>query len=201
MRKEIVIIGLIGIISHSTGFAASCTLTTNTLATQQALSTICSAVNASMTGITPSGATAFMCTKCQNGGSIYSSLTQTDSTGCTYQTATCECNCSNCTTSAWTAAGTGYQSRTVGTCDCTSGTATCKNTTEYQCAAGYYGTTTNGTSGCSRCPATMSSTGTSFVYGSSAAGSTDISKCYISTGTYKDTSGTFEITTRCYYSS
>lgn len=64
----------------------------------------------------------------------------------------------------------------------------------YQCAAGYYGTSTNGISGCTRCP---SSNGTDTT---SVAGSTSITSCYIPSGTtFSDTSGSGIYTSHCYY--
>lgn len=108
----------------------------------------------------------------------------------------CECVCNNCTSdAAYTAAGTGYQKKVNRTCDCSSGTAKCTETTVYQCAVGYYGRSTNGTSGCTRCP---SSGG---VYGTTAAaGSTAITSCYIPSGSsFSDGTGSGTYTGNCYY--
>ena len=108
----------------------------------------------------------------------------------------CEENCtgcSNCTSdTTWSATGTaGYEKKVTRTCSCN----TCNASTSYRCAAGYYGSSTNGTSGCARCP---SSGG---VYGTSAAGSTAITSCYIPSGTsMTDSVGTYEYTSNCYYS-
>ncbi len=97
------------------------------------------------------------------------------------QCQTCR-TCSNCNTTSWTNGNTGYQTRTVRTCGCTTGQ--CTSNTEYRCAPGYYGTTSNGSTGCSRCSAD------SGVYGTTAAGSTARTNCYIETGTtFSDTSG------------
>ncbi|MDE6478344.1 MAG: hypothetical protein K2L94_03800, partial [Alphaproteobacteria bacterium] len=75
--------------------------------------------------------------------------------------------CSNCTSdSAWSAHSTGYEKKVTRTCNCN----TCSATTSYRCAAGYYGTSTNGTSGCTRCPNN----------GSSSAGTTSVTGCCIS---------------------
>lgn len=102
----------------------------------------------------------------------------------------CSGGCSNCTSTQWASSGTGYETRTYATCDC----KTCTKSTEYRCAAGYYGSSTNGTSGCTRCP---SSGG---IYGTSAAGSTAITSCYIPSGTsMSDSTGTYTYTDNCYY--
>ena len=69
-----------------------------------------------------------------------------------------------CQDDLWTAYGTGYQKRITRTCN---GLYACNQTTQYQCAAGYYGSSTNGTSGCTACPCS----------GTSSAGSTSVSSC------------------------
>lgn len=104
---------------------------------------------------------------------------------------TCQCRCSNCTASgSWSAYSTGYEKYTGQGCDCSGSTATCKTITNYRCAKGYYGKTTNGTTGCSPCaaPATTRS-----------AGSEDISSCYIPEGTYSDTTGKYAMNCDCPY--
>lgn len=110
------------------------------------------------------------------------------------QRCTCKCQCSNCTsTGNWTAKGTGYEQRVGKGCDCSSGTATCNTTTFYRCAAGYYGTTSNGTSGCTKCP----SNGTTA--GMSDAGADELSDCYIPEGSYSDTTGKYVFNCDCKY--
>ena len=100
-------------------------------------------------------------------------------------------SCSGASTGTWTAHSTGYEKRTVTECNC-SGTPTTR--TEYRCAAGYYGTTSNGTSGCTRCPASGG------IYGTSAAGSTAITACYLPSGTaFSDAAGSGTYTGDCYY--
>lgn len=108
----------------------------------------------------------------------------------------CECVCSDCTSdSSYTDAGTGYQKKINRNCNCSSGTATCTTTTVYQCAVGYYGSSTNGTSGCTRCPSSGGTYGTT-----DAAGSKSITNCYIPSGTeFSDTSGIGNYTGKCYY--
>lgn len=63
--------------------------------------------------------------------------------------------CSACQTSAWTEISPGYESRqSGGTCSgnsCTSNGTCSGQITEYRCADGYIGSTTNGTSGCYLC--------------------------------------------------
>ncbi len=97
-------------------------------------------------------------------------------------------SCTNCNTTSWTAGNTGYQRRVYKTCNCD---GVCNQTNEYRCAAGYYGSSTNGTSGCSRCPSS----------GSSSAGSTVITACYLPSGwTGTDSTGSYTYTANCYYS-
>ena len=107
----------------------------------------------------------------------------------------------NCGETRWSAHSTGYQKGTYTRCSLDTSTGMCDvtETTKYRCAAGYYGSSSNGTSGCTRCP---SSGG---VYGTSVAGSTTITSCYLPSGTtlsFSDTkgSGTETITSNCYYS-
>lgn len=104
---------------------------------------------------------------------------------------TCECNCSNCTSDTdWSAGNTGYQKKVTRTCSCASGTATCVATTSYRCAAGYYGTSSNGTSGCTKCPNS----------GNSSNGSTSITSCCMPSGSsFSDTTGTGSFTAQCCY--
>lgn len=145
-----------------------------------------------------SGSTTYVftpCTSCAPGYTLTkTSFSQCGSLNPIFQV--CDCVCSNCTSdAAYTAAGTGYQKKVNRTCECSSGTAKCTETTVYQCAVGYYGRSTNGTSGCTRCP---SSGG---VYGTTAAaGSTAITSCYIPSGSsFSDGTGSGTYTGDCYY--
>ncbi len=108
--------------------------------------------------------------------------------GCgTYSYWSCECECS---TSEWTTLSPGYETRTV--CG-----DTCKVSTEYRCAKGYYGRPTNsGTTGCTRCPALEDTYGTT-----STAAKDSITSCYIpsNTGAFKDPKGTYQFRYSCYY--
>ena len=133
------------------------------------------------------------CTRCESG---YDLVTKTVSIPCagtaSYQTCQQQCTgCTNCISDkSWSAGNTGYEKKVTRTCDCN----TCRTSTSYRCAAGYYGSSINGTSGCTRCP---SSGG---VYGTSASGSTAITSCYLSSGTsFSDDSGSGTYTSDCYY--
>lgn len=116
----------------------------------------------------------------------------------------CVCYCgTNCVSNLdWTNHNTGYQRIINRACDCSGSTATCKETTRYRCAPGYYGSSTNGTSGCTRCPTWSGvytdSGRTTLARGTSNAGESAITDCYIATGTYYDASGTFTLTSKCY---
>lgn len=133
------------------------------------------------------------CSKCESGYELYEGSIKVSGCNNTITFNDCKLSCTGCTncgTGAWAAGNTGYEKRSVGTCNCN----TCTYTTEYRCAAGYYGASTNGTSGCTRCP---SSGG---VYGTSAAGSTAITSCYIpANSSMTDSTGTYTFTTNCYY--
>ena len=100
----------------------------------------------------------------------------------------CPYKCPGCTNINWTSSSTGYESRLRPTCDIYSGN--CNKTTEYRCAAGYYGNTLNGNSGCSACPRG----------GTSPAGSKSITSCYLPNGTSgTDSTGSYVYTSDCYY--
>ncbi len=103
-------------------------------------------------------------------------------------------SCTDCETEDWSSVVTGYEKRIVATCACDSGR--CIKTHEYRCAAGYYGSSTNGTSGCASCK-----TDTSNNSATSVAGSTAITSCYIPSGTsMTDDVGTCKFVDDCYYS-
>lgn len=94
-----------------------------------------------------------------------------------------------CGYNVWTANGTGYEQQI----ETTTENETCISVNKtYRCAAGYYGTTTNGTSGCTKCPTPgTSNTGTN----------TSMTQCYIPADTeMSDSSGTYIYTKNCYYS-
>lgn len=88
----------------------------------------------------------------------------------------------------WTAWRPGYQRMENRDYECD---GTYIVTYSYRCAAGYYGSSTNGSSGCSKCPSP----------GTSDAGATSITSCYIKSGTTgTETNGTYIYTSNCYYS-
>lgn len=104
----------------------------------------------------------------------------------------CDGTCDDCVSTAWSAYSTGYQKRTAAKCN--TSTCVCSKNTEYRCAAGYYGTTTNGKSGCTQCPPSNGISATS------DAGATLVTQCYLPSGaTGTDATGTFIYTTNCYY--
>ncbi|MDE6250261.1 MAG: hypothetical protein K2M34_01335 [Alphaproteobacteria bacterium] len=117
------------------------------------------------------------------------------------------CNSTTCASTAWTAKGEGYETRIYRTCSATGTSGTCNSTTQYRCAAGYWGSSTNGTSGCSRCPEWTSpiktyttSAKTTYVRGTSDTGNTTaITGCYVVAGTYYDATGTLKTTDKCKY--
>ncbi len=98
-----------------------------------------------------------------------------------------ESECSGCAADCvsvdWRNSNTGYQIKTTATCNCN----TCERTSQYRCAPGYWGTSSNGTSGCTRCPES----------GASAAGTTSQTGCYVTSGT--DPNGDYSFTSNCYY--
>ena len=112
--------------------------------------------------------------------------------------ATCECICSNCSSTGWSALRTGYEVSYTRYCDCSSGTAKCITNTKYRCAAGFYGSSSNGTSGCSQCKPFATYSGN--YAATSAAGSTSITNCYIPSGTSpSDPTGKYQFTQNCYW--
>lgn len=115
----------------------------------------------------------------------------------------CKCMCTDCNSESWANYGTGYQRNISRTCDCSSGSARCQTSYSYRCAAGYYGTSSNGTSGCTQCPTASGvytdSARKTLARGTSTNGATDITDCYITSGTYYDATGTFKWTSKCSY--
>ena len=83
----------------------------------------------------------------------------------------------------------GYEKKTT----CTSSGL---SATQYRCAAGWYGSSSNGTTGCTKCPSSNESTATA----QSAAGTTDISGCYIPAGnSFSDGAGAGKYASNCGY--
>lgn len=102
--------------------------------------------------------------------------------------------CTACTSdNEYSASGTdGYDRKAIRTCDCNTGCKISRYT--YRCAAGYYGTSTDGKTGCTRCP--LSAGGT---HGTSPAGKIDITSCYIPSGSFLELSGSGTYTDDCPY--
>lgn len=90
-------------------------------------------------------------------------------------------------------------------CDCS--TRKCLNAfseTAYRCAAGYYGSSTDGTSGCTMCPTWTgvytNPARTILARGTNSAGNKNITSCYFRKGgTYYDNTGTFTLDSVCSY--
>ncbi len=99
----------------------------------------------------------------------------------------CKCDKYTCTSDTnWVSASAGYMSKSTRSCGTTF--QECGERTQYQCAAGYYGASTNGTSGCTKCPSP----------GISPAGTTAVTGCYIIS--WNDTTGAFDFGgDNCYY--
>ncbi|MCM1294338.1 MAG: hypothetical protein NC311_02140 [Muribaculaceae bacterium] len=136
----------------------------------------------------------YSCDTCVSGATIKVKDETISSCGVHYTY--CECT-TTCSTTSWVSLRTGYESRKY--CN------VCSQSTQYQCAAGYYGSSSNGTSGCTQCPTWTdvytTSAKTTQVRGTSAAGATAITGCYVAAGTYYDTTGTLKTTGNCAYKS
>lgn len=93
-----------------------------------------------------------------------------------------------CGINYWVTTGnTGYEKNTALTV--TDGTCIRANT-NYRCASGYYGTTSNGSSGCTKCPSP----------GTSQADATIPTQCYVPSDTpQSEDSGNYIFTQDCYY--
>ena len=113
--------------------------------------------------------------------------------------------CSDMTTD-WTAASSGYQTRTYG--DCVNGV--CKGVKKVRCAAGYYGSSPSCTSGgamicsgCTQCPLYTDANGKT-ERTTSSAGTTSEGCCYVESSnntTFSDTTGSYTFTSDCYKTS
>ncbi len=144
---------------------------------------------------------SFGITACSEFGDLHDNGGGVDS----YKYTKCVKNCqaSNCASDNWRALRTGYETRTYRSCSATGTSGTCNASTQYQCAAGYWGSSSNGTSGCNPCPewknVFANSARTTKVYGTSNAGATAITGCYVKPGTYYDATGTFKTSGNCQY--
>lgn len=207
MKHKLIILAMIAIIPISKPANAAislndgvCTSTTCTSTPVEAITTC----NSNATSVCYKSSSGIVirfqsCTSCPSGTErrqvLISELTSycDNSFSQVYQ---CCTPCGTCDSdTGFTATGTaGYERQATRSCTCTGG-CTVKSYT-YRCAAGYYGSSTNGTSGCTRCP--QSSSGT---YGASAAGSKYITNCYLPAGTsFSDISGSGTYTENCNYS-
>ncbi|MDE5615932.1 MAG: hypothetical protein K2I81_03820 [Alphaproteobacteria bacterium] len=135
----------------------------------------------------------FICTSCERGTLGDATLSELipDCNLLTTVSQCCNaCDSASCTSdTTYIAHSTGYESKSTRMCTCLNG---CKETsTSYRCAAGYYGSSTNGTTGCTACPDG----------GTSVAGSnTSITSCHLPTGAnFSDPSGSGEYTGNCHY--
>lgn len=155
---------------------------------------------------TTTGAYAYVrsCTACKDGFELtstsYSSGKVCTSRAPIYYGCKAECDgCDNCEdTGTWSAGNTGYERRTKKTCN--TSTCSCQTGTEYRCAKGYYGKSTNGTSGCTRCPRADSTDLFSPFGTTDSAGSTAITQCYIAAGTgFSDGTGSGIYPEQCDY--
>lgn len=141
------------------------------------------------------------CTSCQSGYTI-TSKNITDC-GTTYNYKTCLINCSsNCgdNTTDWSTHSRGYETRVYEYC---SSATTCRKTTQYRCAAGYYGSSLDGTSGCTACPdRILGATTTPATGGAGVVNRTFISDCHFPPNKNINDllEGTYQYTEPCYYS-
>ncbi len=134
------------------------------------------------------------CRTCRTGFTLVEKTGYDSKTGCSYEYSVCEKSCTGCSNCAsdttWSAGDAGYERLATRRCDCN----TCKTSWEYRCAAGYWGTTTNGTSGCTQCSPAHNMNATS------SPGATAITSCYLAAGDNgADSAGSFTFTQDCYY--
>lgn len=142
------------------------------------------------------------CKSCKS-GFVLKSKTVTDC-GKTYKYNTCSGTCSaTCgdNTTEWTTVKRGYETREYEYC--IAGT-TCKKKTQYRCATGYYGTSTDGSSGCTSCPSRLFGATTTPPNNPDSASiflSVGITACYFPayTDINDEPSGTYHYTDTCYY--
>lgn len=142
------------------------------------------------------------CTACNSG---YTLKTESIGDCCNqYNYGACVGNCaSTCgnNTTEWKTTGTsGHETRVYEYC---TGGTTCTKKTQYRCAAGYYGRTTNGTSGCTACPNRTKGATTTPDSGNNVGTLylSTITNCYFPA--YQDirgTDGKYQYTEPCYYS-
>ena len=133
------------------------------------------------------------CTECEEGYELTQTSQACGIMSIPYNVCTSACaDCTDCTSdTTWSSTVfIGYEKKITRTCDC----GTCVATTEFRCAAGYYGSSTDGMSGCTRCPTetgVYADSGlTTLMRGTSDAGSLFMLSCYIPSGTvFYDSTG------------
>lgn len=152
--------------------------------------------------------------KCDNANKYYQSSSSrnpsctvsTDSNGDLIFSRCSGCRLCNETAEYWKSSGTGYQRAYYNRfTDGSPATCTAYNIDKWRCAAGYYGSSTNGTSGCNPCPSLENAGLTpvcndsgSCPYVKSPVGATQITQCYAGTWEpdllvyLRDSSGTFQ---------
>lgn len=141
------------------------------------------------------------CTSCPSG---YTLKTKTIADCCIeYKYGACIGNCSSTcgnNTTEWSTVKAGYETRVYEYC---SGSTTCTKKTQYRCAAGYYGSSSNGTSGCTSCPSRLSGATTTPISNPGTGAfftKSFITDCYFPA--YKDIRdiyGIYQYTETCYY--
>ncbi|MBR6685144.1 MAG: hypothetical protein IKL37_02640 [Alphaproteobacteria bacterium] len=137
------------------------------------------------------------CTSCSTGWQRLSE--KVPALPCSFTVQYCkECEgCTNCTSdTSWSTATNGLQSKTTARCTdiCNQ---TCERTTAYRCIGGYYGSPTDTNPVCYVCPTSGGLEGTSTLGDNSM-----IEKCYFPAGrSVDDTTGTYQFTDKCFYSS
>lgn len=130
------------------------------------------------------------CTRTKTESTIFNSIGNGVSCSITYSTCGCDtCQCDNCNSDTdWGPATTaGYQQKTTRQCECDNDcNPSCRPTTEYRCAEGYYGTPTNSSKGCNQCPPDANGT----LATTKRPGATKVSECYFPSGTHSGRDGT-----------
>lgn len=98
---------------------------------------------------------------------------------------------SDCVSGNWATPVSGYQVRTKKECD----NGTCKSSTEFRCAAGWYGSPSTVGSGCTKCPTSNGVAGVT-----AGPGTTAITSCFLPAGTaFSDTTGSGIYSSPCYW--
>ncbi len=191
-------------IYNVTNAASMCTSTTCPVGTSQEVFKNCATDGTNVCYKNTSG-TVFRFTNCAscNAGMVLSQVVLSNVPGnhCNNLNAKVSVCCYPCSTcindinAQYSATGTaGYERKPTKSCSCFDG---CQTSYIYRCAAGYYGSSTDGTSGCNRCPKLLNSS----IYGASAAGSEDVTNCYMPAGTvFSNSTGSGVFTEDCQYS-